>query len=410
MKKIGFGSQCLLALFLGAVFGLLAHPQWVNFITPVGQAFIQLLKMIIIPLTFPLIVTSFAKIEDMAHIKTLGLRTLFWFVLTAVIAATVGLGVGLLFHPGTNFTTDLAGEGLNAVPPFSQIFLNMIPGNLLSQGASGLIIPILIFAILFGVALALVGEPGKPLLNVLEGFRLVMFRITRWIIRLSPIGIFALISGVTSTYGIHGLLPFGKFIITIYFACAVQLIVYAFLILVVLRVNPIHYFKALWPAMLTAFVTSSSLGTLPVTMNTLVQRIGIPDAVASFVAPLGATMKMDGCGGIYPAVVALFTAALFHIHLGWEQYVVIVITCAIATIGTAGVPGTASVMAMVVLSSLGLPFTALAMVVGIDKVIDMMRTMVNVTGASVCTTLVAATAKQDWRHVIKKTIRLPKST
>lgn len=400
MLKIGFGTQCLLALLLGALFGLWVPLQIVHGIAPFGDAFIQLLKMIILPLTFPLIVTSFAKIEDIAHIQKLGLKTLFWFVVTALIAAAIGLGCGLLFHPVGVFA-GIIPEQLDTVPPFSQIILNMLPGNLISQSASGLVIPVIIFAVLFGVALALTGEEAKPVRDFFAAFAAVMFKITRWIIRLAPIGIFALISQVSATYGIRGLLPFASFILTIYFACLLQLCVYAILILSIVRVNPYHYFKAIWPCMLTAFTTSSSLGTLPVTMNTLVQRVGLPERVVSFIAPLGATMKMDGCGAIYPAIVALFTAGVFHIHLDLTQYLVIIITCAVATIGTAGVPGTASVMAMVVLSSVGLPFTVLAMVVGIDKVIDMVRTTVNVTGTATCSTLVAVTSQKDWRQTVR---------
>lgn len=406
MRKLGFGLQCLLALIFGALFGLVFHPNVVSFIAPLGTAFIQLLKMIIIPLTFPLIVSSFAKIEDIAHIKLIGLRTFFWFIITAVIAATIGLGSGLLFHPGDHFG-HLAQGQLDAVPPFAQILLNMLPGNLLGQGAAGQIIPIIIFAVIFGIALALVGKDGKPVQDFFAAFALIMFKITRWIIRLAPIGIFALISQVTSTYGIQGLIPFASFILTIYFACFLQLWVYAVLIMVMVRVSPIRYFKAIWPCMLTAFTTSSSLGTLPVTMSTLVKRVGVPDQVASFVAPLGATMKMDGCGAIYPAIVAIFTAGLFNIHLGLAQYMIIIMTCTIATIGTAGVPGTASVMAMVVLSSLGLPFTGLAMVVGVDKVIDMVRTTVNVSGTATCTTIVASSAKSHWRDQIKNALNPP---
>ncbi len=397
---MGFGVQCLLALALGAAFGLFVHPMVVGWVAPLGDAFIQLLKMIIIPLTFPLIVTSFAKIEDIAHIQRLGLKTFFWFVITAVIAAAIGLGTGLLFNPGSTFASVPPGE-LSVVPPFAEIILNMIPGNLIGQGAAGQIIPVIIFAILFGVALALVGETAKPVRDFFAAFAEVMFKITRWIIRLAPIGIFSLISQVTSTYGIKGLLPFATFILTVYVACFLQLIVYAILTIGVVRTSPIRYFKAIWPCMLTAFTTSSSLGTLPVTISTLIKRVGVPEQVTSFVAPLGATMKMDGCGAIYPAIVALFTAGLFHIHFGIEQYIVIIITCAIATIGTAGVPGTASVMAMVVLSAVGLPFAGLAMVVGIDKIIDMMRTTVNVTGTATCVTIVAASAEPEWKQAIQ---------
>jgi Na+/H+-dicarboxylate symporter len=153
---------------------------------------------------------------------------------------------------------------------------------------------------------------------------------------------------------------------------------------------------------MVAFTTSSSLGTLPVTIDTLVKRIGVPKEIASFVGPLGATMKMDGCGAIYSVIVTIFTAALFNIHLDWQQYGIIVIVATIATLGTAGVPGTAAVTAMVVLSSVNLPYAGLAMMIGIDKIIDMVRTVVNVTGTAVCSTLVATTSDAQWARQIKE--------
>jgi Na+/H+-dicarboxylate symporter len=188
-------------------------------------------------------------------------------------------------------------------------------------------------------------------------------------------------------------LPLIKFIAAIYIACAIQIVFYAILITVTTRRNPLTFFKQIYPAMITAFTTSSSLGTLPVTIETLVDRVGTSRQVTGFVAPLSATMKMDGCGAIYPAIVCILTASVFGIHLSILQLLVIVITAAIATIGTAGVPGTASIMATVVLTSVGLPLEGLALVIGIDKIVDMMRTMTNVTGGAVCTTIIDSQVK-----------------
>ncbi len=390
INKLGFGNQCLLALILGAFFGLLAPLQWVDALSPIGDAFLQLLRMIIVPITFVLIVTSFTRLENIAKIKQLGGRTLFWFLMTALIAATVGLSVALWINPGAGFHQVLTVDTLDPIPSLKQIFLDMIPGNLIEQISRGKVIPVIIFGILFAISLTLCGEEAIVVKRFFDGMAKILFKMTRWVIRLSPIGIFVFISAVTAHYGVSSLIPFLKFILAVYVACAIQLLVYGVLLITVCRVNPILFVQNAWPMLLTAFTTSSSLATLPVTLDTLVKRIGVSEQVASFVAPLGANAKMDGCGAIYPAIICIFTATIFQIPLDWHQYLLIVITAAIATIGTAGVPGSAVVMTMLVLSSIGLPFAGLAMVIGIDKVVDMMRTTVNVAGTAVCASLVAS--------------------
>lgn len=389
IKLPGFGMQCFLALILGAIFGEFAPSAWVSFIQPIGKAFLQLLEMIILPVTFVMVVTSFTRLETVAHIRRLGFKTLFWFLVTAVIAASIGLLTALWLNPGQGFDQGIATVPLRELPVASHVFLDMVPGNLIDQMARGKVIPIIIFAVLFALALTLCGEEAVIVKDFFSGLAKVLMKITRWVIRLSPIGIFVFISNVTNHYGITNLLPFARFILNVYLACIIQLMVYGFLLAVVARVNPFVFVYRSWPAMLTAFTTSSSLATLPVTLETLIRRLGVPEQVASFVGPLGANAKMDGCGAIYPVIVAIFTASLLHLSWGWPQYLLIVVTATIATIGTAGVPGTAMVMSMVVLSSVGLPFTGLAMVMGIDKIIDMMRTLVNVSGTLVTATLIA---------------------
>jgi Na+/H+-dicarboxylate symporter len=395
--KLGFGNKCLLALVLGLVLGHYLPTSVVNDISPIGDAFLKLLKLVIVPLTFSTIVASFSKLESITLVKKLGLNTLLWFVITALIASSVGVMVGSIFNPGSNLHLDqalVAGFKPREIPTIASTLLNMVPGNLIRDIVDGKVIPVIIFAIFFGVALTSLHEKGKNLRNFFDEFALTMFKITRVIIRLSPIGIFALVAPIGNEYGLATLLPLIKFIIAIYLACAIQLVVYAVLLTIAAKKNPLIFFKQFWPAMITAFTTSSSLGTLPVTLETLVDRVKIREQVAGFVAPLGATMKMDGCGAIYPAIVCILTANIFHIDLSVQQYIMIIITSAIATIGTAGVPGTASIMATVVLVSVGLPLEGLALVIGIDKVIDMMRTMTNVTGAGVCATIVDKNYKE----------------
>lgn len=399
--KIGFGNQCLLALVLGLVLGHFLPNNIVNGISPIGDAFLKLLKLVIVPLTFSTIVASFSKLESITLVKKLGTTTLIWFIITALIASSVGVVIGSLFSPGNNLHLDpqvVAHYTPREIPTIASTLLNMVPGNLIQDIAEGRVIPVIVFAIFFGIALTSLQDKGKHVRIFFDEFSLVMFKITRVIIRLSPIGIFALVAPIGNEYGLDTLLPLVKFIAAIYLACAIQIIVYAVLITVVAKRNPLTFFKQFWPAMITAFTTSSSLGTLPVTLETLVDRVRIREQVAGFVAPLGATMKMDGCGAIYPAIVCILTANLFHLDLSTQQYIMIILTSAIATIGTAGVPGTASIMATVVLVSVGLPLEGLALVIGIDKVIDMMRTMTNVTGSGVCSVIVDSRYTEDVAH------------
>lgn len=395
MKKLGFGNQCLLGLILGLIAGKLLPVEVINLITPFGNAFIKLLQFVIVPLTFSTIIASFAKLDNIDLVKQLGIKTIFWFMFTALVAATVGVAVGLFINPGggINLSSAVANYQARQIPNISQTFLDMIPANLIEQIASGKIIPVIIAAIFFGIALTSLSGKTQTLQKFFDEFSQLMFIITRKIIRLSPYGIFALLTDVSHRYGLDTLLPLIKFIAAIYIACAIQIVFYAILITVTTRRNPLTFFKQIYPAMITAFTTSSSLGTLPVTIETLVDRVGTSRQVTGFVAPLSATMKMDGCGAIYPAIVCILTASVFGIHLSILQLLVIVITAAIATIGTAGVPGTASIMATVVLTSVGLPLEGLALVIGIDKIVDMMRTMTNVTGGAVCTTIIDSQVK-----------------
>ncbi|MBX9867373.1 MAG: dicarboxylate/amino acid:cation symporter, partial [Burkholderiales bacterium] len=330
MPKLGFGNQCLLALILGLTAGHFLPQHAVDFIVPFGDAFLKLLKLVIIPLTFSTIVSSFAKLDDINLVKRLGSKTLLWFMITAIIAACVGICIGTLFNPGAGLSLTQAASAYQPreIPSISGTFLDMVPGNLIGQIADGKVIPVIVFAIFFGLGLTSIGEKGKTVRTFFDEFSQVMFKITRKIIRLSPYGIFALLVPIGNQYGIATLLPLGKFIVAIYVACAVQLVVYGFLLAFFAKRNPFSFFKQFWPAMITGFTTSSSLGTLPVTMETLVDRVKISDRVAGFVAPLGATMKMDGCGAIYPAIVCILTAQIFGIDLSIQQYVLIAITAA----------------------------------------------------------------------------------
>lgn len=399
LNKIGFGNQCLLALFLGISFGLIVPANVVDYLAPIGLAYLQLLKMIIIPISFVLIVTSFTRLGSLSRIQLLGTRTLFWFLTTAIIAASIGLCTALWMDPGAGFYNSLPLPLMEQTPPFSQILLDMVPGNLFDQMSRGKVIPIIIFAVLFAVAITACGDEVIAVKQFFDALAKVISKITRWVIKLTPIGIFVFIAQVAAHYGIASLLPFAKFILTVYLACGLQILAYCLLLTVVCKRNPLKFFALAWPMLLTAFTTSSSLATLPMTLDTLVKRLGVSEQIATFVAPLGANAKMDGCGAIYPAILCIFTASIFGLHLDWHQYLLIVISAVLTTIGTAGVPGAAVVMSMVVLSSLGFPLAGLAMVIGIDKTVDTIRTTINVAGTAVCATLVAHSTQDKLEYV-----------
>jgi Na+/H+-dicarboxylate symporter len=396
MPTLSFSAKCFSALILGFVFGIVAPAAWVHHLAPVGDMFLHLLKMIVIPITFVMIVSSFTSLENTSKIKILGGKTLFWFLTTAVIASSIGLTMALWLHPAQGFQqTALTGELTNA-PSLTQLFLDLVPSNLFDQAARGKVIPIIIFAVLFSISLTICGEEAVVVRQFFQGMTKVIGLVARWIIRLSPIGIFVFMSEVSSQYGFASLLPFAKFILTVALACSLQFVVYSILLMSVARINPVNFVRRAWPMMITAFTTSSSIATLPLTIETLVTQLNVPRQIASFVAPLGANAKMDGCGAIYPAIICIFTASLLHIPLSLTQYFIIILVSALATFGTAGVPSSAVVTAMIVLSSLGLPFNGLMLVLGIDRVLDMIRTLTNVTGTAVCTTVIAAQTREHW--------------
>lgn len=392
MFKLKFGSQCMLALVFGVLFGTIVTDSVLQYFTPLATVYLKLLKLTIIPLTFSSIVASFAKYEDFSTIKKLVVTTFAWFLITAVFASLIGILIGIIADIGSNLIISIPNNQLNNnMPDLTTTFLDMVPSNIIGQIAEGKIIPIIIFAIWFGLALSSIGNNTKLIGQFFNEFSLVMFKITRLIIKLSPIGIFILMAQVSNKYGISSVLPLIKFVIAIYIACFIQIFVYFLLLIFVGKINIIKFIKGFFPAMMTAFVTSSSLGTLPVTIENLTYQLKVRADIVNFVSSLGANMKMDACGAIFPAMVSIFTAHLLNIDLSIQQYIMIFFLSTIATFCTVGIPGTAIMSATFVLVGMGLPLNGLAIVLGVDRIVDMMRTMTNVIGTATCTILVDKT-------------------
>lgn len=399
-KKVGFGNRVLVAMLLGIAVGAIFKED-AQILAPIGQVFVKLIKMLVMPLVTVSIISSITSLEDPTQLRKIGFKTIGLFLLTAVIASTIGIVVGNVLDvgAGVQFHQDATFQA-REIPTITQVLLDLVPSNPVSEMANGKILPVIIFAMLIGIAITIEGERRpetmKPIKDFINAFAQVMFRITKMVLRLTPYGVFGLMGTVSAQYGLSTLLPLGKVVLAVYLAAILHVVLtYGSLLTFVAKVNPIRFFKRIYPVQVVAFTTRSSYGTLPVTLKTLTDRVKVSEKIASFVAPLGATINMDGCGGLYPAIVAIFVARVFHIELTMGHYIMLVATATLASVGTAGVPGTASIMATVVLTGLGLPIEGLAMVLGIDAVLDMARTCVNVTGDTVVS-LVVANAENEF--------------
>jgi Na+/H+-dicarboxylate symporter len=325
-------------------------------------------------------------------LKKIGLKTMFWLLATAAVGAILGLFASTTLNLGTGFSLP-AGENKNVPFKLIDALYNLIPSNIVSHAANNEVIQVIFFAILVAIAIIIEGtrhpERVKPFKDFIFSASDIMNRLTKIVIRYTPYGVFGLAANAAARNDAAAFKTLALYIAVIYGVMMFHFIViHLGLITFVAKLNPITFIKQVYPAQVVALTTQSSLATLPVTIKSLKQA-GVSDRIANFSAPLGATMGMNACAGIFPAIVAVFTANAYGIHLGMPEYATIILTTVIASIGIAGVPGIASVVATVVLASVGLPLEGLLLVMGVEAFVDMGRTALNVTGAMVASTLVA---------------------
>ncbi|MEW2355819.1 dicarboxylate/amino acid:cation symporter [Spirillospora sp. NPDC029432] len=394
--KWQFWQQIVLALVLGVAAGALINnlgdgkkiaESWLD---PFGGVYTSLLRVIVVPLVLAAIVVSVGRLRNVGSVARLTAKTLGWFVITSAIATAIGLAVGLVVRPGVGLGT-LAGEAAETEEvTWTQILDNLFPSNIVEAMSEGNILGLVTFAVLLGAALVAVGERGERLTALFDDLYVVMQKIVWWVVRLTPIGSFFLIASVVATYGPSSLAPLAKFTGAIYLAVAIMLFVgYPVLLRVFGRVSPLKFFRNTWPALQFGFVSSSSLATLPIAQKVQIERNGVQPEYASFAQPLGATIKFDGCGAIYPAVAAIFVAQYMGISLGVTDYLLIALAAVIGQLGTGGTPGPALVALTLTLTTVGLPLQAVGYLIAIDKVIDMARTALNVAGQLTVPVLVA---------------------
>ncbi|GAB1408204.1 dicarboxylate/amino acid:cation symporter [Thermomonas brevis] len=407
--RIKFWKRVLLGFVLGVLAGWAFGPDAEAWFGPLGSVYVNLIKMIAIPLVFFAVVSAVGSLAGQRSIAGLAGRTFLWFAITAVIAVAVGLAFGLVLKPGAGVDAASLQVAENYkprdVPGPLAVLLNIVPENpfraLAALGAGkaadgqNIIIPsnftilqVIFFAGLAGFALVKLGAKAANLRVLFNETSELMIQVTRFVLEFTPIGTFGLIAALVGSYGFEQLLPLGRFVIALYLACAFHIVVVYTGLLLAHGLNPLKFFRGAAPAMEVAFVASSSFAALPLSLQSAT-GLGVNKDYASFAVPLGASIKMDGCGAIYPALSAVFIAQYMGLDLSAGQYVIIALASVLGSFGTAGVPGTAVIMATVVLSAAGLPLEAIGILYAIDRILDMMRTMTNVTGQVLVPVLVA---------------------
>jgi len=386
--------KILLGLLLGVFAGAL-FPGFSVAIKPLGDLFINAIKMLIVPLIFSSLVVGVTGMKDPKRMGRIGLKTFGLYLLTTAVAITIGLVLGSILQPGVG--VDL-GEGTivqaKEAQAFSETLIDMVPKNPIASMAEGKVLQIIVFAILFGISLNFAGKVADPVVKVIDGVAEAMYKMTAIVMELAPYGVFALMAFISQKYGLTVLLPLLKVVIGIYLGCLLHgLLTIGGAVAFIARLNPINFFTGIVDALAIAYSTASSSGTLPVTIRCARKNLGVSDSISSFVLPLGATINMDGTA-MYQGVAALFIAQAYGIDLSFGNYITIILTSTLASIGSAGVPGAGLIMLTLVLNSVGLPIEGIALIAGVDRILDMARTTVNVTGDCMVTLLVAKSEKE----------------
>ena len=380
--KLGLAWQMLIGLVLGIIIGALVDTDFAKtWFQPLGDLFIRLIRMVVVPLVVATIIAGAAGISDTSKLGRVAVKVLLIYAITTAIAVATGLIFAAGIHPGVGL--DLSTEGLKAKdvvpPPLVQTLLNIVPINPMEAMAKGSMLQIIFFAVMFGFALSGLGERGKPVLRFFEIVGDVMIRVTGTVMRFAPIGVFGLIAYTVSRHGLQVLLPLGKLILSSFFATTFFVVVILLPMVRFMAKIPVKKFVTdIFEPWLVAFTTCSSAAALPANLNAT-RRLGATKAIASFSIPLGNTINMNGTA-IYMGVCSIFAAEVSGLTLTMTDQITIVLMGVLAAVGTAGVPGAGLIMTTIVFTQIGIPLEAVALIAGIDRILDMIRTSINVVG------------------------------
>ncbi|OON99691.1 MAG: sodium:dicarboxylate symporter [Epulopiscium sp. Nele67-Bin004] len=402
-KKLGLTTQIFIALLLGAVTGVMMHyfvPDSAfknDFIVNgifyfVGNGFLRAMQMLVVPLVFFSLICGSMAIGDTKKLGKVGVKTIGFYLVTTAIAITIALSVGSILQPGIGLdmsTVEIAETTVAESQSVVNTFLNIIPTNPISSLASGTMLQIIFFALMVGVVLAKLGEKVEGVAKICEQCNAIMMEMTSIVMMVAPVGVFCLIAKTFVELGFSAFVPMLKYMFGVIFALAIQcFVVYMGILRVFAHKNPIDFLKKFAPVMGFAFSTATSNATIPLSIDTLSKKMGVSKRISSFTVPLGATINMDGTA-IMQGVAVMFTAQAFGIDLGMTEYLTVIFTATMASIGTAGVPGVGLITLSMVFASVGLPLEGIGIIMGIDRILDMSRTAVNITGDAVCTMVVA---------------------
>lgn len=388
---MGLAMQMLIGLVLGVIVGMFLDSQFATtYVKPFGDLFIRLIRMVVVPLVFATLVAGAAGISDVSKLGRVAIKTLVIFMVTSAIAVIFGLLIANIIDPGIGLT--LSTEGLKAAqvkaPSFVQTLLDIVPINPMEAFAKGSILQIIFFAIMFGFCLNFLGEKGKPVYHFFDIVGNLMIHMTQVVMRYAPIGVFALMAVVVSQHGLAVLLPLGKLILASFIATALLVIlIYIPIVIFIIRIPVGQYFKGIFEPWLIAFTTCSSAAAMAANLVAS-RRLGATNSIASFAVPLGNTINMNGTA-VYMGVCAVFAAQIYNLPLTLGDQVIVVITGVLAAVGTAGVPGAGLIMSTLVFTQIGIPLEVIALIAGVDRVLDMIRTSINVVGDSTTALMVS---------------------
>ena len=401
LKKISLGNWILISMILGLIVGLILNFYVTNtFIKDLilidnvfylgGNLFIKLMSMLVVPLVFCSIIVGVTSISDIKKIGSIGGRAILIYLLTTALAVSIALLIAGIIEPGIGLNMTGLADPSNVTTnvTVTNTILDMIPDNPLNSLANGDMLPLIIFGVVVGFILAKLREETATINKLFTEGNTVMMEMTNIVMKFAPIGVFCLIAKTFATLGMDGLMPLSKYVACVLLALAVQaFIVYPTLLVIFTRLNPIKFFKKFFSVMLFAFSSSSSNATIPLNLEKL-SEMGVSKEVSSFTIPLGATINMDGTA-IMQGVVVMFAAQAYGIDLGLSALITVIFTAVMASIGTAGVPSVGLVTLNMVFASVGLPTDAIGLIMGIDHILDMIRSAVNVTGDAICTIIIS---------------------
>lgn len=402
MKRMSLVTKIAIGLIAGVIVGLIFGKQ-AAVVKPLGDLFLRLIKMIIVPLVLSSLVVGTASLGDTRRLGRIGGKTILYYLSTTAVAVVIGLALALIIKPGLGLGIPIpTTANVTKVPSVIDTLLAIIPTNPVQAFLDANMLQIISFAIFLGIAITVIGEKGQPLLKVFDSLAEAMYRVTGMVMEVAPFGVFGLIAPIVGTYGPQVLLPLLKLIIVVGVGCILHaIVVYSSLVSVIAKMSPVKFFRGGIEAILVAFSTCSSSGTLPVSMRCAEEKLGVSPKICSFTLPLGATVNMDG-SALYQGVCALFIAQVYGIDLSAGQMLMVVLASTLGSIGAAGVPGAGLIMLTMVLTTVGLPLEGMALVAGIDRILDMFRTSINVCGDLCGSVVIASTENELNRDIVAK--------